>query len=111
MDFVLRGHDIIWVMVDRLIKFKHFLSIRLSNSIEDLGVIYVREIVILHGVPIFIVSNIDPHFTSLIWKWMQSALGLDLRLSTMSQIDGQFERIIQILEDIFRACVFDFGGS
>ncbi|GFY97535.1 hypothetical protein Acr_12g0000760 [Actinidia rufa] len=85
----------------------------LSDSAEDLGVVYVREIVRLHGVPISIVSDRDPRFTSLFWKGMQSALGSDLRLSTAfhPQTDGQAERAIQILEDMFRACVLDFGGS
>ena len=88
MDFVtglprsLREHDTIWVMVDHLTKFAHFLPICLSNSVEDLGVIYVREIVRLHGILISIVSDRDPHFTSLFWKGMQLALGSALRLST-----------------------------
>ena len=44
---------------------------------------------------------------------MQFALGLDLRLSTTfhSQTNRQCERTIQILQDMFRACVLDFGGS
>ena len=27
------------------------------------------------------------------------------------QIDGQFERVIQILEDLLRACALEFGGN
>ena len=86
----LRGHDAVWVVVDRLMKSAHFLSIHLSNSAEDFGIIYVREIVRLHGVPASIVSDRDPRFTSLFWKGMQSALGSDLRLSTTfhPQTDG-----------------------
>ena len=51
MDFVsdlprsLREHDTVWVVVDHLIKFTYFLSIRLSNSVDDLGIIYVRKII------------------------------------------------------------------
>ena len=51
MDFVfslpmsLRGHDTIWVMVDHLTKSMHFFPIYLSNSVEDLDIIYIPEIV------------------------------------------------------------------
>ena len=71
MDFVtdlpksLRGHDAIWVIVDRLTKSAHFVVIHLSNSAKDLGVICVFEIIQLHGVSVSIVSDKDPHFTSL----------------------------------------------
>ena len=57
MDFVtglprsLRGHDAVWVIVDRLTKFAYFLPIRLSNSAKDLCILYVHEIVRLHGGP------------------------------------------------------------
>ncbi|GKB45560.1 putative reverse transcriptase domain-containing protein [Tanacetum coccineum] len=44
-----------------------------------------------------------------IWK----ALGTRLDMSTAyhPQTDGQTERTIQTLEDMFRACAIDFGGS
>ena len=69
-------------MVDRLTKSTHFFPIRLSNSVEDLGIIYVHEIVRLHGVLVFIIFDRDICFTSFFWKEMQLALGSDLRLST-----------------------------
>ena len=74
---------------------------------------YVSEIVRLHGIPLFIVSNRDPWFTSRFWKELQSTFGTRLNFSTAShpQIDGQSERVIQVLEDMLRGCVLDFPGS
>ena len=74
---------------------------------------YIDEIVRLHRVPISIISARGPQFTSHFWKAFQEALGTHLDLSTAfhPQTDRQFERTIQILEDMLRACVLDFGGN
>ena len=70
MDFVSsfpltqRKHDVIWVIVDRLTKSAHFLPIRLDYSMDRLADLYVNEIVRLHGIPVSIVSDRDPRFTS-----------------------------------------------
>ncbi|WRX31632.1 Integrase [Theobroma cacao] len=119
MDFVLdlprtqSGKDAIWVIVDRLTKFAHFLAIHSTYSIERLARPYIDEVVRLHGVPVSIVSNRDPRFTSRFWPKFQEALGTKLRFSTAfhPQTDGQSERTIQTLEDMLRACVIDFIGS
>ncbi|RVW40754.1 Transposon Tf2-2 polyprotein [Vitis vinifera] len=73
----------------------------------------VWEIVRLHGIPVSIVSDRDPKFTSQFWQSLQRALGTQLNFSTAfhPQTDGQSERVIQILEDMLRACVLDFGGN
>nr|GFD31903.1 putative nucleotidyltransferase, ribonuclease H [Tanacetum cinerariifolium] len=42
-------HDAIWVVVDRLTKSAHFLSIRKDYSISRLAEIFQQEIVRLHG--------------------------------------------------------------
>ncbi|GKA01999.1 putative reverse transcriptase domain-containing protein [Tanacetum coccineum] len=44
------GHDMIWVIVDRLTKSAHFLAIREDYSTEKLARIYIDEIVARHGV-------------------------------------------------------------
>ena len=68
--------------VDHLTKFAHCLNIHLSNSVKDISVIYVREIVGIHGVLVSIISDRDPRFTLLFGKGMQSILGSALRFST-----------------------------
>ncbi|EOX94089.1 Uncharacterized protein TCM_003206 [Theobroma cacao] len=96
MDFVLglprtqRGKDAIWVIVDRLTKFAHFLAVHSTYSIEKLAQLYIDEIVRLHGVPVSIVSDRYPRFTSLFWPKFQEALGTKLKFSTAfhPQTDG-----------------------
>ena len=80
---------------------------------DRLAELYVSEIFRLHGIPLSIVSNRNPLFTSRFWKELQSALGTRLNFSTSfyPQIDGQSERAIQVLEDMFRGCMLDFPGS
>ena len=51
MDFVmglpstLRGHDSIWVIVDRLTKLAHFIPTNITYPISKLAWIYIRVIV------------------------------------------------------------------
>jgi len=59
-----REHDFIWVIVDRLTKTAHFLSIDLRISIQKLAQIYISEIVRLYDLPSSIISDRDPRFTS-----------------------------------------------
>ncbi|GJS95691.1 putative reverse transcriptase domain-containing protein [Tanacetum coccineum] len=119
MDFIMKlprtksGHDTISVIVDRLTKSAHFLAIREDYSMEKLARLYIDEIVARHGVPVSIISNRDGWFTSRFWQTLQKSLGtrLDMSMAYHPQTDGQSERTIQILKDMLRACVIDFGGN
>ena len=118
MDFITglprtcRQHDSIWVIVGRMTKSSCFLAVKATYSAEDYARLYINEIVILHGVPLSIISDRDPHFTSHFWKSFQKGLGTHVNLSTTfhPQTDGQTEHTIKTLEDMFRACVIDFKG-
>ncbi|KAJ9539281.1 hypothetical protein OSB04_032014 [Centaurea solstitialis] len=108
-----KGHDSIWVIVDRLTKSAHFLPIRETYSIDRLAQLYVDEIVMRHGVPISIISDRDSRFTSRFWQSLQTAIDtrVDLNTAYHPQTVGQTERTIQTLEDMLRACMLEFGGS
>ncbi|KAH0655152.1 hypothetical protein KY285_030034 [Solanum tuberosum] len=119
MDFITglprtrRQHDSIWVIVDRVTKSSHFLAVKTTDSAEDYAKLYINEIVRLHGVPLSIISDRGPQFTSHFWKSFQKGLGTQVNLSTTfhPQTDGQAEHTIQTLENMLRACVIDFKGS
>ena len=58
------GYNAIWVIVDRLTKSTHFLPMKVNFSMDWLTSLYVKEIVRMHGVPVSIVLDRDPCFTS-----------------------------------------------
>ncbi|GJW55176.1 putative reverse transcriptase domain-containing protein [Tanacetum coccineum] len=117
MDFVTKlpktsqGYDTIWVIVDRLTKSAIFTPMRENNPMNKLARIYLKEVVMRHGIPVSIICDRDPRFASNFWRSLQNALGTNLDMSTAyhPQTDGQSERTIQTLEDMLRACVIDFG--
>ena len=96
MDFVIglsttrMKHDAIWVIVDRLTKSAHFLAVSKKTSLDQLAKLYIDEIVRLHGVPLSIISDRDPRFTSRFWRSLQQALGTELKFSSAfhPQTDG-----------------------
>jgi hypothetical protein len=79
MDFVVglpktqKGHDSIWVIVDRLTKVAHFLPVWTTYGGEKLEKLYIENIVKLHGVPSRIVSDRGTQFTSRFWKSLHKA--------------------------------------
>ncbi|TYK03544.1 retrotransposon protein, putative, Ty3-gypsy subclass [Cucumis melo var. makuwa] len=99
----LKVYTMIWVVVDRLTKSVHFVLGKSTYTASKWGQLFMTEIVRLHGVPVSIVSDRDARFTSKFWKGLQLALGTRLDFSTAfhPQIDGQTERLNQILEDMF----------
>ncbi|GJX97551.1 putative reverse transcriptase domain-containing protein [Tanacetum coccineum] len=119
MDFVTKfpkssqGYDTIWVIVDRLTKSAIFAPMREIDPIEKLAMMYLKEVVTRHGIPVLIICDRDPRFTSNIWRSLQKALGTSLDISTAyhPQADGQSERTIKTLKDMLRACVIDFGNG
>ena len=94
-------------------KSANFLPVNVEDSMEKLAHLYVDEIVRLHGIPVSIVSDKDPRFTSRFWPSLQEALGTRLHFSTTfhPQMNGQSERTIKTLEDMLRAYVMEFKGS
>jgi transposase InsO family protein len=117
MDFVVglpktqKGHDSMWIIVDRLTKVAHFLPIRTTYGGEKLAKLYIENIIKLHGVPIRIVSDRATQFTSRFWKSLHKVMDTKLDFSSAyhPQTDGQTERVNQIIEDMLRACVHTYG--
>ena len=86
MDFITgipcthRQNDSLWVIVDRMTQSSYFLAVKTTDSVEDYDKIYINEIVRLHGVPLSIISDKGPQFTSHFWKSLKKVLVVKLTL-------------------------------
>jgi hypothetical protein len=73
MDFITglptsEGKDAIFVIIDRLTKYAHFVEISSKAKASQVVDSYVKNIFKLHGFPKVIISDRDPTFISNFWK-------------------------------------------
>ncbi|XP_059307049.1 uncharacterized protein LOC132058610 [Lycium ferocissimum] len=69
MDFIdglpkSKGKTVIWVVVDRLTKYAHFVGLSHPYSASEIAKLFMENIYKLHGMPEDIVSDRDLVFTS-----------------------------------------------
>jgi hypothetical protein len=114
MDFITHlplthNRSCIWVIVDRLTKFAHFIALPTSFTAASLAPIFITEIYRLHGAPKTIVSDRDKVFVSQFWRALFHHLGTSLAFSSSyhPQTDGQTEVLNRCLETYLRCFVSD----
>ena len=69
MDFVTglpesNCSDAIMVVIDRLLKMRHFIATTTTVSAQDAADLLVRNVFKLHGLPHTIVSDREPQFVA-----------------------------------------------
>lgn len=103
----------IWAIVDRLTKSTHFIPDRIDFSLDKLVELYVAKIVRPHYVPMSIILDHNPRFTSRFLSKLHEAPCTKLSFNTTihTQTDEQSESMIQILKDMLRYCVMEFKGN
>jgi hypothetical protein len=99
-----KGNDAIIVFVDKFTKMVHYAATTTTCTAVEVARIFFDSVVRLHGVPMHIVSDRDPRFTSKFWQHLWQTLGTQLKMSTSHhpQTDGQTERANRTLEDVLR---------
>lgn len=114
LDFIVglpssRGYTVIFVVVDRLSKYSHFVPMRSNFSAYSVAEAFVQHIVRLHDIPKSIVSDRDKVFTGTFWNHLFKLQGTTLAMSLAyhPQTDGQSEVLNRCLEMYLRCFVFD----
>jgi len=112
MDFITHlpkseGYDTILLVIDRLTKMSHFIPCSKDLDARQFAILFMKEIVRLHGLPHDIITDRETLFTSDLWKETTGKPGIERRLSTAfhPETDGQTERTNAILEQYLRAYI------
>jgi transposase InsO family protein len=90
------------VVVDTLTKSAPLSPVHTMYQESDIVIVFVRDIVILHGVPRNIIFDRGSMFIRLFWTSFQEALGMKLNFNTVyhPKTNRKIERMNQILEDM-----------
>jgi transposase InsO family protein len=102
-----RGHNVIWVVVDRLTKIRHFIPCSTTIDVEGLANLFMTDIFRLHGLPETIISDWGSQFASRFWKHLCYSLKIEPWLSTdfHLEMDGETEWMNSIMEQYLWAYV------
>ncbi|KAD2393790.1 hypothetical protein E3N88_40767 [Mikania micrantha] len=103
-DALSRIPDTIFVVVDHLTKFAHFMALKHPYTAKQVAQVLMDNIFKMHGCPSSIVSDRDPIFLSRFWKGLMQLQGITLNMSSAyhPQSDGQTEVLNRCLETYLR---------
>jgi len=100
-------YDSIWVIIERLTKYAHFLPFREDITAEDMSYLLIRHIVYNHGLAEEFIIDRDKLFKSKFWQTLMSKLKTNHKMSTAYhlQTNGLTKKTNRTLEQYLRTYV------
>lgn len=96
------GFDYLWVIICCLSSMVYLVPVNTMMTVSELSLIFVKEVVHLHGLPGLIVCDQDSKFMSKWWCEVNRILGIKILMSTSfhPQMDGLTERANRLIAQI-----------
>jgi transposase InsO family protein len=93
-------YNSILVIINYFTKLGTYISCKKSINAKELANIVTKRIFNIYGYPDSIITNQGSLFTSRFWSKLMYQFGIKQQLSTVfhPQIDGQTERLNQVIE-------------
>ena len=100
-------YDFILIIMNRLIKYKYFLSYKKTTFAENLTYMFLRMIVTNHELSDEIILNKDKLFILKFWKSLMNQLKIHHKLLTIYylQMNEQMKRMNQTLKQYFKCYI------
>ena len=97
-------YDSILMMIDRLTKMIHYISIIKIINVEDLIKIFIKKVVRLHDLFLFIIIDRKSLFILSFWSTFCYTMKIKRKffIAFYSQINKQIERQNNIMKQYFR---------
>jgi hypothetical protein len=98
------GKDTILVVVDKLIKYAHFIPMCHPFTTRTIVQLFIDTVFKLHGLPLAIITDRDRIFTSQLWQDIFKSLAVKLKFS-----GAYHPRLIDSLNELINASNFYSG--
>jgi hypothetical protein len=106
-----KGQDAIMTVIDKLSKRAKYIATQTVADAPETAKLFFDHVVRHHGLPMVIISDRDPKFTSTFWRALMNLMGIKQSMTTAgrAQADGATERQNRTLEDSLRCQVSYLG--
>ena len=75
-------NDSIIVVVDKFSKYATFIAASTDCTVDEIARLFFKHVVKYWGLPKYIISDRNPHFTRKFWTELFKLMGLELNFST-----------------------------